>query len=124
MASRALAKAAAGSGGRCDLASARRASLVAWTVRREQSEADRRRARARWTPRTLTPAPLPVGEGKSNSSSRGLRLRAGKLRSMASTFVWYDLETWGTDPRTSRIAQFAAQRTDLELNPVGAPVDL
>jgi exodeoxyribonuclease-1 len=42
---------------------------------------------------------------------------------MSSTFVWYDLETWGRDPRTSRIAQFAAQRTDLELNPVGAPVN-
>jgi exodeoxyribonuclease-1 len=43
---------------------------------------------------------------------------------MSASFVWYDLETWGTDPRTSRIAQFAAQRTDLELNPVGAPVNL
>ena len=43
---------------------------------------------------------------------------------MSHTFVWYDLETWGRDPRTSRIAQFAAQRTDLELNPVGAPVNL
>jgi exodeoxyribonuclease-1 len=43
---------------------------------------------------------------------------------MASSFLWYDLETWGRDPRTSRIAQFAAQRTDLELNPVGEPVDL
>jgi exodeoxyribonuclease-1 len=43
---------------------------------------------------------------------------------MPNTFVWYDLETWGRDPRTSRIAQFAAQRTDLELNPIGAPVSL
>ena len=43
---------------------------------------------------------------------------------MTSSFLWYDLETWGTDPRTSRIAQFAAQRTDAELNPIGEPVDL
>jgi exodeoxyribonuclease-1 len=43
---------------------------------------------------------------------------------MANTFLWYDLETWGTDPRTTRIAQFAAQRTDLDLNPVGEPINL
>jgi exodeoxyribonuclease-1 len=43
---------------------------------------------------------------------------------MTSSFLWFDLETWGRDPRTSRIAQFAAQRTDLELNPVGDPVNL
>jgi exodeoxyribonuclease-1 len=43
---------------------------------------------------------------------------------MTNSFLWYDLETWGRDPRTSRIAQFAAQRTDLDLNPVGAPVNL
>lgn len=40
---------------------------------------------------------------------------------MPASFLWYDLETWGTDPRRQRIAQFAAQRTDLELNPLGEP---
>ncbi|MET0289477.1 MAG: exodeoxyribonuclease I [Pseudoxanthomonas sp.] len=41
---------------------------------------------------------------------------------MASTFLFYDLETFGTDPRRTRIAQFAAQRTDAALNPVEEPV--
>src|SRR6478672_10850554 len=40
---------------------------------------------------------------------------------MPASFLWYDLETFGRDPRRSRIAQFAAIRTDLELNPVPSP---
>jgi exodeoxyribonuclease-1 len=43
---------------------------------------------------------------------------------MSPSFLWYDLETFGRDPRRSRIAQFAAIRTDLELNPVGEPLSL
>lgn len=42
---------------------------------------------------------------------------------MTASFLWYDLETWGTDPRYDRIAQFAAQRTDEALNPIG-PVEV
>ena len=41
---------------------------------------------------------------------------------MADTFYWYDLETTGTNPKWDRIVQFAGLRTDLELNPVGAPL--
>ncbi len=40
------------------------------------------------------------------------------------TFYWYDYETWGTDPRRDRVAQFAGLRTDLELNPAGKPLVL
>ncbi len=40
---------------------------------------------------------------------------------MSESFLWYDLETWGRDPRRTRIAQFAAQRTDDALQPLGAP---
>ena len=40
------------------------------------------------------------------------------------TFFWYDLETSGTDPRTSRIMQFAGQRTTLSLEPIGEPVNM
>jgi exodeoxyribonuclease I len=40
------------------------------------------------------------------------------------SFLWYDLETFGIDPRRSRVAQFAAQRTDEALNPVEPPVML
>lgn len=42
---------------------------------------------------------------------------------MPSSFLFYDLETFGSDPRLTRIAQFAAIRTDAELNEVEAPVD-
>ena len=41
---------------------------------------------------------------------------------MTASFLFYDLETFGADPRRSRIAQFAAIRTDVELNEVEEPV--
>jgi len=41
---------------------------------------------------------------------------------MAKSFLWYDLETFGRDPRRSRIAQFAAIRTDEELNEINEPI--
>ncbi|MCX7564363.1 exodeoxyribonuclease I [Xanthomonadaceae bacterium XH05] len=41
-----------------------------------------------------------------------------------SQFLWYDLETFGRDPRRSRIAQFGAIRTDANLDPVEDPVML
>ncbi len=41
-----------------------------------------------------------------------------------SSFFWYDLETFGLNPFYDRIAQFAGQRTDAELNPIGEPVIL
>jgi exodeoxyribonuclease-1 len=37
------------------------------------------------------------------------------------TFYFYDLETSGFNPRTARIMQFAGQRTDLNLKPIGEP---
>ncbi len=40
------------------------------------------------------------------------------------TFLWHDYETFGTQARTDRPAQFAAIRTDAELNPIGDPVML
>ncbi len=40
------------------------------------------------------------------------------------SFYWYDYETFGADPARDRPAQFAGQRTDLELNPVGEPMVL
>ncbi|KAF1710585.1 exodeoxyribonuclease I [Pseudoxanthomonas kalamensis DSM 18571] len=41
---------------------------------------------------------------------------------MGESFFFYDLETFGTDPRRTRIAQFAAIRTDAALNPVDEPI--
>lgn len=40
------------------------------------------------------------------------------------SFFWYDLETFGLNPFYDRIAQFAGQRTDTNLNPIGDPVIL
>ncbi|HJR73459.1 MAG TPA: exodeoxyribonuclease I [Luteimonas sp.] len=42
---------------------------------------------------------------------------------MPPSFLFYDLETFGSDPRLTRIAQFAAIRTDAELKEVEAPVE-
>jgi len=39
----------------------------------------------------------------------------------AATFYFYDLETWGADPKKDRIAQFAGVRTNQALEPVGTP---
>lgn len=38
------------------------------------------------------------------------------------SFYWHDYETWGVDPSTDRPVQFAGQRTDLDLNPIGKPL--
>jgi exodeoxyribonuclease-1 len=43
---------------------------------------------------------------------------------MPTSFLFYDLETFGSDPRTSRIAQFAAIRTDADLNEVDEPMSV
>ena len=43
---------------------------------------------------------------------------------MSATFYWYDLETFGSDPRRTRIAQFAGMRTDENLDPIGEPLVL
>ncbi len=40
---------------------------------------------------------------------------------MADSFLFYDLETFGQDPRRTRIAQFAAIRTDTDLNEIETP---
>jgi len=42
---------------------------------------------------------------------------------MAASFFFYDLETSGLNPRSARIMQFAGQRTDMDLNPIGEPVN-
>jgi exodeoxyribonuclease-1 len=41
---------------------------------------------------------------------------------MTASFLFYDLETFGSDPRRTRIAQFAAIRTDAALDEVEEPI--
>lgn len=43
---------------------------------------------------------------------------------MAASYFFYDLETSGFSPRSARIMQFAGQRTDMDLKPIGEPVNL
>lgn len=43
---------------------------------------------------------------------------------MSATYFFYDLETSGFSPAQARIMQFAGQRTDLDLQPVGEPVNV
>jgi exodeoxyribonuclease-1 len=43
---------------------------------------------------------------------------------MSASFFFYDLETSGINPHKTRIMQFAGIRTDLELNPIGEPVNV
>ncbi|MBW8808874.1 MAG: hypothetical protein JF591_08550 [Lysobacter sp.] len=43
---------------------------------------------------------------------------------MPASFLFYDLETYGSDPRTTRIAQFAAIRTDADLNQIDTPISV
>ncbi len=43
---------------------------------------------------------------------------------MSHTFLWHDYETFGAVPRRDRPSQFAAVRTDAELNEIGDPLML
>lgn len=43
---------------------------------------------------------------------------------MAGSFFFYDLETTGLDARNARVMQFAGQRTDMNLEPVGEPFNI
>ena len=55
------------------------------------------------------------------------KVKRGKIKVMGKlkqTFFFYDLETSGLNPRTDRIMQFAGQRTDMDLNPIGEPVNI
>ncbi len=44
--------------------------------------------------------------------------------SSSPSFLWYDLETWGRSALKSRIAQFAAIRSDEALNIIDEPISL
>ncbi len=44
----------------------------------------------------------------------------GYTSAMAASILWYDLETFGLEPKHDRIAQFACLRTNEELDPVSA----
>jgi len=41
-----------------------------------------------------------------------------------SSILWHDYETWGVNPRVDQPSQFAAIRTDEELNIIGRPIEI
>ncbi|NVK55368.1 MAG: exodeoxyribonuclease I [Alteromonadaceae bacterium] len=41
-----------------------------------------------------------------------------------TTFLWHDYETWGVSPQKDQPSQFAAIRTDMDLNEVGKPINI
>lgn len=43
---------------------------------------------------------------------------------MTESLLFHDYETFGTSPAFDRPAQFAAIRTDLDLNPIGEPIEI
>ncbi|MCB1737341.1 MAG: exodeoxyribonuclease I, partial [Gammaproteobacteria bacterium] len=43
---------------------------------------------------------------------------------MTDTLLWHDYETFGIDPARDRPVQFAAIRTDEDLNEIGEPIEL
>lgn len=40
------------------------------------------------------------------------------------TYYWHDYETFGANPRLDRPCQFAGLRTDMDLNPIGEPLEV
>lgn len=46
------------------------------------------------------------------------------MKQEIESFFFYDLETSGFNARSARIMQFAGQRTNMELEPIGEPVDV
>lgn len=46
------------------------------------------------------------------------------MNSSKTSFFFYDLETSGLDPRKQRIMQCAGQRTDMNLQPIGDPLNV
>jgi len=48
--------------------------------------------------------------------------RTGHWMTSSATFLWHDYETFGAEPLFDRPAQFAAQRTNMDLEPIGEPV--
>lgn len=48
----------------------------------------------------------------------------GRTQTSEPSFFFYDLETSGLNSREDRIMQFAGQRTDMNLQPLGEPVNI
>lgn len=73
------------------------------------------------------PRRYPDESDNPKSDSPKSRAHGALLRNdirMSASFLFYDLETFGADPRTSRIAQFAAIRTSPELDEIEEPISI
>ena len=63
-------------------------------------------------------------KNKSESGSRDVPADCDtfSLMKLPESFLWHDYETFGANPMSDRPAQFAAQRTDADLQPLGDAV--
>jgi exodeoxyribonuclease-1 len=74
-------------------------------------------------PARLTRPPARSARPGSVDSDCGTFSAGHPVRSMQEeTFLWHDYETFGANPMADRPCQFAAQRTDWQLEPVDDPV--
>lgn len=62
--------------------------------------------------------------GRTYARSRKSSQNDDKFTDYEPTFLFYDLETSGLNPREDRIMQFAGQRTDPNLEPIGEPFNI
>lgn len=84
--------------------------------------------KSRGEPDGTTPSGSPTNPLCPYDALLGVFVLSGCLRYTSGvntpTFFFYDLETSGFDPKRQRIMQFAGQRTDMDMNPVGEPVNV
>ena len=67
--------------------------------------------------------PSPIHFDKKPAHERAFSM-SGIIDRVSQTFFFYDLETSGLSGRDDRIMQFAGQRTDMNLEPIGDPVNV
>jgi exodeoxyribonuclease-1 len=65
--------------------------------------------------------PTTPQDAKSAGGAPGFAGRQASMAQRSGSFYFYDLETSGVRPRSSRIMQFGGQRTDLDLKLLGQP---
>src|SRR5699024_5294343 len=71
-------------------------------------------------PGACAPATTPRSHRNRMAAARRRPGRAARM----TTLYWHDYETFGTNPRHDRPAQFAGLRTDLHLEIIGEPLTL
>src|SRR5690606_1979330 len=105
---------------------AARCSAASWSMPPPATRTCRGSTGTRWNGASRPSCRNWTARGEPPPAARGLAAiaRGPSNTGMTDSFLFYDLETFGADPRRSRIAQFAAVRTDRELQVVDEPISL